>query len=74
MKWASVSNRHTGFILMLTMIALSYIFHAFAVKRLPLGVAYALWEGISVLLITLFSVLLFDESLSLLKIAGLTPR
>ncbi len=36
MKWASVSGRHTGFILMLAMIALSYIFLAFAVKkRLP---------------------------------------
>ncbi|UMU81121.1 multidrug efflux SMR transporter subunit KpnE [Klebsiella pneumoniae] len=71
MKWASVSG-HTGFILMLAMIALSYIFLAFAVKKIALGVAYALWEGIGILLITLFSVLLFDESLSLLKIAGLT--
>ncbi len=43
-----------------------------AVKKIALGVAYALWEGIGILLITLFSVLLFDESLSLLKIAGLT--
>ncbi|MGT9449089.1 SMR family transporter [Escherichia coli] len=33
---------------------------------------YALWEGIGILFITLFSVLLFDESLSLMKIAGLT--
>ena len=32
----------------------------------------ALWEGIGILFITLFSVLLFDESLSLMKIAGLT--
>ncbi len=49
-----------------------YFFLAFAVKKIALGVAYALWEGIGILLITLFSVLLFDESLSLLKIAGLT--
>lgn len=35
MKWASVSGGHTGFILMLAMIALSYIFLAFAVKKLP---------------------------------------
>ena len=62
MKWASVSGGHTGFILMLAMIALSYIFLAFAVKKIALGVAYALWEGIGILLITLFSVLLFDES------------
>lgn len=45
MKWASVSGGHTGFILMLAMIALSYIFLAFAVKKIALGVAYALWEG-----------------------------
>ncbi|STW14786.1 Spermidine export protein mdtJ [Klebsiella pneumoniae subsp. rhinoscleromatis] len=42
MKWASVSGGHTGFILMLAMIALSYIFLAFAVKKIALGVAYAL--------------------------------
>ena len=47
-------------------------FSRLAVKKIALGVAYALWEGIGILLITLFSVLLFDESLSLLKIAGLT--
>lgn len=72
MKWASVSGGHTGFILMLAMIALSYIFLPLRLKMIALGVAYALWEGIGILLITLFSVLLFDESLSLLKIAGLT--
>lgn len=71
MKWASVSGDRTGFILMLAMIALSYIFLAFAVKKIALGVAYALWEGIGILLITLFSVLLFDETLSVVKMAGL---
>lgn len=71
MKWASVSNGYTGFILMLVMITLSYIFLSFAVKKIALGVAYALWEGIGILFITLFSVLLFDEALSTMKIAGL---
>lgn len=72
MKWASVSDGNTGFILMLVMITLSYIFLSFAVKKIALGVAYALWEGIGILLITLFSVMLFDETLSTMKIAGLT--
>lgn len=72
MKWASVSNGSTGFILMLVMITLSYIFLSFAVKKIALGVAYALWEGIGILLITLFSVMLFDETLTTMKIAGLT--
>ena len=69
MKWASVSEGNGGFILMLVMISLSYIFLSFAVKKIALGVAYALWEGIGILFITLFSVLLFDESLSL--VAGI---
>lgn len=71
MKWASLSGGNSGFIMMLVMISLSYIFLAFAVKKIALGVAYALWEGIGILLITLFSVTLFDESLSAMKIAGL---
>lgn len=71
MKWASVSDGHTGYILMLAMISLSYIFLSFAVKKIALGVAYALWEGVGILLITLFSVTLFDESLTLMKGAGL---
>lgn len=41
-------------------------------KKIALGVAYALWEGIGILIITLFSVMLFDETLSTMKIAGLT--
>lgn len=52
-------------------ITLSYIFLSFAVKKIALGVAYALWEGIGILFITIFSVLLFDEALSTMKIAGL---
>lgn len=72
MKWASISDGNTGFILMLVMIALSYIFLSFAVKKIALGVAYALWEGIGILLITLFSVLIFDEILTTMKVAGLT--
>ncbi len=71
MKWASVSDGHNGFILMLVMISLSYIFLSFAVKKIALGVAYALWEGIGILLITLFSVFLFDEQLPVLKVIGL---
>ncbi|EEI0284439.1 multidrug/spermidine efflux SMR transporter subunit MdtJ [Salmonella enterica subsp. enterica] len=71
MKWANVGNGNAGFVLMLVMITLSYIFLSFAVKKIALGVAYALWEGIGILFITIFSVLLFDEALSTMKIAGL---
>ena len=72
MKWSSVSNNNAGYIFMLVMIAFSYILLSFSVKRIALGVAYAMWECTGILFITLFSVLLFDESISPLKITGLT--
>lgn len=71
MKWASGGEDIIGYIVMLVMIAISYLFLAFALKRIALGVAYAMWEGIGVVFITLFSVLLFNESLSLMKLVGL---
>jgi len=72
MKWSSVSDDNLGYIFMLLMIALSYILLSFSVKKIALGVAYAMWEGNGILFITLFSGLLFEESISLLKIIGLT--
>ncbi|AKR77553.1 MULTISPECIES: multidrug/spermidine efflux SMR transporter subunit MdtJ [Edwardsiella] len=71
MKWANVSGTTSGNVVMLLMVTLSYILLAFAVKRVALGVAYALWEGIGILFITLFSVLWFDEPISALKLSGL---
>jgi len=71
MKWSSLNGSHSGYLLMLVMIACSYILLSFAIKRIALGVAYALWEGIGIMLITLFSVLLFDEVLSAMKTGGL---
>lgn len=71
MKWASLNGLAAGYLFMLAMIALSYISLCFAVKKIALGVAYAIWEGVGVLFITLFSVMLFDESLTLMKVAGL---
>ncbi len=71
MKWSSISDDNTGYIFMLVMITFSYILLSFSVKKIALGVAYAMWEGTGILIITLCSVLLFDESISLLKILGL---
>jgi spermidine export protein MdtJ len=71
MKYASMYGSHLGHLAMYVMITLSYIALSMAIKRIALGVAYALWEGFGVLLITLFSVTLFAESLPLLKGIGL---
>ncbi|MBH2696859.1 multidrug/spermidine efflux SMR transporter subunit MdtJ [Serratia marcescens] len=71
MKYASVNGGMIGHIVMYVMITASYVLLSVAVKRVALGVAYALWEGIGILFITLFSVLWFDEPISALKVLGL---
>lgn len=71
MKYASLNGGQLGHLVMYAMITLSYIALSMAIKRIALGVAYALWEGVGVLLITLCSVTLFAESLPLMKALGL---
>lgn len=72
MKYVSLSGSPLGHMLMYGMIALSYLLLSIAIKRVAMGEAYALWEGIGIIFITLFSVMLFDESLSVLKVIGLS--
>lgn len=40
-------------------------------RGVPLGIAYAIWAGVGVVLVVIISWLLFKESLSLLQIAGI---
>lgn len=40
-------------------------------RGVPLGIAYAIWAAVGVVLVVIISWLLFKESLSLLQIAGI---
>lgn len=60
-----------GYMFMYFMIMLSYLLLARAIKRIPLGVAYALWEGVGIVLITASSAVLFREYVSSCKALGL---
>ena len=71
MKLAATHAPVAGMLLMYGMIGLSYFFLALAVKRVPVGVAYALWEGIGIVLITAVSVAWLGESIGLYKAVGL---
>ncbi|MGR6652460.1 SMR family transporter [Pseudomonas mosselii] len=71
MKLAATPFPVLGHAVMYVMICLSYFFLALAVKRVPVGVAYALWEGFGIVLITLISVLWLGESLGWTKALGL---
>lgn len=61
--WPSV-----GFVVMLaaSMLGLSY-----ALKTLPVGMAYGVWVGIGALLTAILAIILFQESVTIVKVVSL---
>ncbi len=57
--------------LMCVFIAGSYTFLSFALKRIAVGIAIAIWEGLGVTLISVISLIYLDQVLSIQKIVGL---
>ena len=68
--WAVFMKMSEGFTKMIPSIVtavgyiLSVVFLALALKRLPLGTAYAMWTGFGILGTTLLGVMLFRETIS----------
>ena len=68
--WAVFMKMSEGFTKMLPSIVtavgyiLSAVFLALALKKLPLGTAYAMWTGFGILGTTLLGVMLFKETIS----------
>ena len=71
MKLSQTTWPFLGMGLMYTLLVLSYFCLAKAIIKLPLGVAYAFWEGFGLLLITLVSVLFLHERLDGPRLAAL---
>ena len=66
---------HSGnpwmYVLMWVFIASSYTFLSFALRKIPVGIAIAIWEGLGTALITGISILFLHESVSVQKLVGL---
>jgi spermidine export protein MdtJ len=60
-----------GMLTMYLLLGLSYFCLAKAVLRIPLGVAYAFWEGLGLLLITFISFVVLKERLDALRVSAL---
>lgn len=69
--WTFAHAALLGLMLMWLAIGLSYYLLALSTTGLPVGVAFAFWEGMGLTLITLSSVLILDESLTLKRVLGL---
>ncbi|WEX79061.1 SMR family transporter [Sinorhizobium numidicum] len=63
---------YLGHAVMYASIALSYVFLSRAVKTISVGVAYAIWEGAGVALITLVSIFVFGHVLTAREVVGLS--
>ena len=61
-----------GLAILYVLVALSYVFLAKAVRSISIGVAYAIWEGSGIALITLVSALVFQQFLTLREMLGLS--
>ncbi len=72
MTMASRNGELYGYLIMGGAIALSYFLMAQALNGISIGVAYAVWEGLGVGLLTLIAIFIFGEAISLQKIVGLT--
>ncbi|PWU10622.1 MAG: multidrug transporter subunit MdtJ [Verrucomicrobia bacterium] len=71
MKYSANGMRALGLAIMYLMLGISYTSLAIAVKRIPLVVAYGMWESLGLILIAIFSNLLFLEPLGFIKMSGI---
>jgi small multidrug resistance pump len=58
-------------VLMFVMYAISFVFMALALKKIEVSTAYAIWSGLGTALIATIGILVFRESFSLPKLAGI---
>ncbi|WP_439214210.1 DMT family transporter [Duffyella gerundensis] len=71
MKIVSADNHWTGMAVMYVTIGLSFTFMAFALKKIPLAVAYATWESLGLLAIAAIGSFFFKEHLSFIQMSGI---
>ena len=71
MKFSQSSWPMSGMVIMYACIGVSYFSLSKAIRGLPLGVSYAFWEGIGLVLITLVSVFWLQEHFTLTRFMAL---
>jgi small multidrug resistance pump len=58
-------------VLMFVMYAISFVFMAFALKKIEVSTAYAIWSGLGTALIATIGIVAFRESFNIAKLAGI---
>ncbi len=71
MKVSQGLTRLLPTIFMFVLYAISFIFMALALKKIEVGIAYAIWSGLGTALIAMIGIAWFRESFSLPKLVGI---
>jgi small multidrug resistance pump len=71
MKLSDGCSRVVPSVLMVLFYGISFFPTALALRRLDVGMAYAVWSAVGTTLITLIGMVLFKEQMSLAKVAAL---
>lgn len=51
---------------------IAFFFLSLTLRTMPVGIAYAIWSGVGIVLVTLIAWLVFEQSLDIPAIIGLT--
>jgi small multidrug resistance pump len=51
---------------------IAFYFLSLTLKSIPLGIAYAIWSGLGIVLVSIIGVLVFNQKLDLAAIIGLS--
>nr|WP_258864926.1 SMR family transporter [Helicobacter sp. MIT 14-3879] len=70
-SFLKLENIYFRYIMMSIFISLSYYFMGIAIKKIQVGIAYAVWELLGTILIILISLFVFKESLNTNQIIGI---
>lgn len=70
-KQILISHNNYLVFLVILFYAISFLFVGMSAKKLEIGVVYAVWAGVGTALITILGVLIFKESISLVKILAI---
>src|SRR4030042_1158236 len=72
MKLSEGFSKLTPSIMVFVFYGLSFALFTLVLKTIDISVAYAIWAGLGVLLITLIGIFWFEESVSVLKIISIS--
>jgi small multidrug resistance pump len=70
MKVSQGLSRLIPSVLMFVMYAISFIFMAFALKKMEVSTTYAIWSGLGTALIAAIGIVWFQESINTPKVLG----